>query len=211
MNPSSTALIANGDIHDLDLIRSLIIQFPFIIAVDGGLVHCDRMKVLPNLIVGDFDSIPVEMLKQYQNIPMKRFPTEKNETDLELAVKIAFDRHPSKICLFGVLGKRLDHTISNLNLAGRYPDDIFIYNENELIFFVNDRKTIKCEPNQTISIISWNGKATGVSTQGLKWELNDALFDKDFFSQSNICLKDEAMISCKTGQLLVCIDTTSKI
>ncbi len=106
-------------------ISALIAPYSMIVAVDGGLNHCHRMGIRPAMIIGDGDSIRPELLEYYQDVPARYFDTEKNETDLELAIQAVFTPEVDKITLFGALGHRLDHSLTNLHIIRRYPRESF--------------------------------------------------------------------------------------
>lgn len=197
------ALIANGAIDDSGATRSLILQYDQVIAVDGGLNHCHAMGITPNLIIGDMDSVSPELLAQYAHIPTQKFPFEKDETDLELALKAVMSPQLVKATIFGALGYRTDHLLANLHLIRRYPERVFIESERELIFSVRGELTIPTFEGQTISFLPL-GTAENISSTGLKWELKNATFNQSFFSLSNICLADRVKISIGHGDL-ICI------
>ncbi len=200
----SVALVANGAMHDYPFMAALIRQYDKCVAVDGGLLHCHEMHILPHLIIGDFDSIPAELLTGYRHIPCEKFPVDKNESDMELAIHAVNSPSMQKIGLFGALEKRTDHALSNLHLMCRLPGKIVIETENERLFAINSSLEIPCHPGQRVSIIPLT-KASGVCTQGLKWELHDAVFDKYFMSLSNICLTSAFKISVADGDLICCL------
>src|ERR1700761_6483608 len=66
----SVALVANGVIYDYPLIAQLISKYDRVIAVDGGLFYCQQMRIAPDLLIGDFDSVTPELLEQYATVPM---------------------------------------------------------------------------------------------------------------------------------------------
>ena len=200
----SVALVANGAVHDYDLIAPLIRKYEKCVAVDGGLVHCHNMRIHPDLIIGDFDSIPVNLLHVYPDVPKEKFPIDKTESDLELAVWAVDTSSMQKIGFFGALEKRTDHTLSNLHLMCRFPDKIIIETESENIFAIAHSKEIACHPGQMISFIPL-GEAKGVTSQGLKWELQRASVNKNFMSLSNVCLSSRVKITVETGDLICCL------
>lgn len=202
MTIPSIALVANGEILIDSKIHPLLKQFSYIIAVDGGLKHCDRMEITPNLIIGDLDSIPPDLLTKYAHIPIHKYPVKKDETDIELAVNQALKLKPESVTLFGALGKRTDHTLSNLFLASRYPDLMKIQTEWEVISFAKSQKFIICFPGQVVSLYPLGIPARGVTTHGLEWELRDATLNQDFVSQSNVCLGEGFTISVAEGTVM---------
>ncbi len=200
----TVAIIANGAIHDHQALAPLIQAHHEIIAVDGGFNHCVKMGIQPDIIIGDFDSIDPELIKFVQSVPTRRFPQEKNETDLELAIQATYTPEIKKITLYGALEQRTDHALANLHLVRRYPNKVFIETERETVFVFDSTIEIPCVPGQTISFIQIGDPASGINSQGLKWELRDASFNKYFFSLSNICLANPVRVSIQHGDL-ICI------
>lgn len=201
---NTVALVAFGAIQDYPLTASLIKQHHSVIAVDGGLNHCVEMGIVPDLLVGDLDSVSKEILARFPDLPTRRFPTEKDETDLELALQGLFTPDVAKVTVYGALEKRVDHTLANLNLISRYPGKVFLENERELLFALNGSMEIPCHVGQTVSFMAL-GATEGISTEGLKWELRDATFSKYFFSLSNVCLHNKIKIKVEQGDLLCCL------
>src|ERR1700722_13790112 len=104
-------IVANGAIHHPERISALIRSHPFIVAADGGLISCDKMSIKPNLIVGDMDSTPSQLLTKYSDVPIKRFPNDKDKTDLEIAIELVDSPNVETISLFAALERRIDHTL----------------------------------------------------------------------------------------------------
>ena len=73
---------------------SLIQAEDYIICADGGTLHALKLGLKPDLIIGDLDSLPQGDWKRLQraDIPIELFPQDKNETDLELALRSAQER-----------------------------------------------------------------------------------------------------------------------
>lgn len=206
----SVAVIANGIIHDYLVISRLIEDYDRIVAVDGGLAHCHRMKIQPDLIIGDFDSAAPELLKHYDHTLIRRFPTNKDATDLELAIEAINPAQSKKIGVFAALEQRTDHTLNNLFLMCRFPDKIVIESEIETLFALNGNTEIMCQPNQRISLIPLDSPVIGVTTKGLKWELIEATLNKNFLSISNICIAQKIQVNIDNGMLVCCLERTQK-
>jgi len=198
----TVAIVANGQINSPEILRPLILSHDSVVAVDGGLKHCHKMNITPNLIIGDFDSCPQEILQLYRSIPKLTLHTEKDETDLEVAIK----GEEGKISLFGAWGNRIDHSIGNLILLTRWPGKVSIETETESIFAIDTSVKIKCYKDQILSLIPINGPVTGIYTRGLKWELRNATMDLNFIGISNVCLSNEVEISAKSGSLVCCLN-----
>ena len=88
------------------------------VGVDHGVLVLLEHDIMPNLALGDFDSVTSEELKMIQEkLPeVSLFPAEKDETDLELAIDWAIRQKPSNIYIFGATGGRMDHFLANIQL-----------------------------------------------------------------------------------------------
>jgi thiamine pyrophosphokinase len=193
-----TAIVANGQIDHFDLK-----PFKTIIACDGGLLHLDRLGITPSLIIGDFDSVSQELLDKYSHIKQVHLD-DQNYTDLEKTLHYLepFD----SITVIGALGKRTDHTLTNLILLSQYKGRLFYENEREKLYVLNSEEKVKVKPEQTLSLIPLNGAVSGITTVGLKWELKNGALDKNFVGISNIALQDEVTIRHECGDLLLCLN-----
>lgn len=198
----SIALIANGNISNYPLIKSLILRCDRCVAVDGGLIHCDTMDIVPDLIIGDFDSTPAHLLERYSTVQRLQYPVDKDQTDLELAFTAVNQPSTEKVVIFGGCEGRTDHLLSNLLLLDKYPSLVSFETDYETITAITHQRDYPCKPGQTISLIPYNEAVSGVTTQNLKWELQDAELDRNFISLSNICLHDSFSVSIKRGTLL---------
>lgn len=198
------AIIANGVIKNYDALKPIIRQYDVLAAADGGLNHCHAMGLVPHLIVGDYDSVEKHLLPLYAQVPKLYYHCHKDQTDLELAIKAIFHSGASKLTIFGALENRTDHALYNLHLLRRNPGKICIESETELVFCIKGSTTLSSLPGQTLSLIPF-GPAGGITTNGLKWELKNASFDKNFMSISNICLNSTVEISVPEGDLICCL------
>lgn len=201
----TAALVANGTIHNYAMIAPLVRNYDYCVAVDGGLKHCKAIEIVPDLIIGDFDSVDKELLLQYEGIPLQTFSEEKDDTDIDLAVKEMLVAGAQTIALFGATEGRSDHALYNLHLLQRYPGKMIIESDHETIFVIEGEKEVKCAAGQTVSLMPLGQKVEGVTTRGLKWELKNATLDSTFMSLSNICLQESFRIKVAKGPLLCCL------
>jgi thiamine pyrophosphokinase len=196
-----TALIANGEITNPLVELRDVHKFDQIIAVDGGLNYCHKVGIKPHLIIGDLDSVHADFLALYPHVPKITVPEAKDETDLEIAIKHVLTS-ATEIVVFGALGGRTDHTLYNLNLLSRYPGKIIYEAEHELVMAIDKKAELKTFVGQILSFLPLNGPVLGVMTKGLRWELVDATFDKNFMSVCNEALKEKVEINFTEGDLL---------
>lgn len=200
------AIICSAPIADAAFVKEKISEYPFLIAVDAGANHCYKLGLRPDLIIGDFDSITPEVLQIFDSVPKKHYPTDKDETDLELALNLISHPQTEEITVFCALGGRTDHTLGNLILLSRYPGKLFIQSQSERLFVIQNHVEIQTKIGQTISLIPMNGPAKGITTSGLKWQLTDGSFDKNFIGISNLATDTTVNISVKKGDVLCCIN-----
>ncbi len=196
-----TAIVANGQIDQPQLILPLVLRHKRVVAVDGGLAHCHNMGIKPHLIVGDFDSCPPSLLDQYPDVPKTTLKRNKDETDLEAAIQHEKD----SVVVYGAWGYRIDHSLTNALLLCRFIGKMQIETEVELVFAIEGKTNLHCSIGQTLSLIPLSGPATGIHTKGLKWELNGRKLDQNFIGISNVCLAEKVEISLEQGSLIVCL------
>ncbi|MBL8051338.1 MAG: thiamine diphosphokinase [Anaerolineales bacterium] len=200
-------IFANGELPNLDNAHALIKPSDFIICADGGTRHALTLGLIPNLIIGDMDSLPLNFQLSNFNGEVILYPKDKNETDLELAINHAITLNPNEILIMGALGGRIDHTLANISLLTHYrllTYDLRLNDGLEEIFLCKDQVQIKGRSGDIVSLIPWQGNVEGVTTQNLKWKLNNETlyFDKTR-GISNEMISDIATISITKGLLLI--------
>src|SRR5690348_6195146 len=131
------------------------------------------MGITPDLLLGDFDSIKSHVLEAFSTVPKQHYPSDKDKTDLELAIEFVYHLQTEKIAVFGALGGRTDHALGNLILLSRYPGKIFLEGENETLFAIPQHVELSLPVGKTLSLIPLNGPAKGIDTEGLKWPLKN--------------------------------------
>jgi thiamine pyrophosphokinase len=91
----------------------------FIIGVDRGLIFLYEHDILPDYIVGDFDSAPVEIVNYYREntkVPVREFNPVKDASDTEIALRLCLDLHRKNILILGATGTRIDHVWANVQI-----------------------------------------------------------------------------------------------
>lgn len=183
-----------------------------IIAVDKGLEVLYQLGVIPNYVVGDFDSVDAEILKFYQNktqVTFHKYNPEKDNTDTDIALQLAIQLNSSTITIMGALGKRMDHALSNIHilndaLEAKIPCQIVdAYNKIYLV-----KNNITLYKNRTygkyISLIPLTSTVEGLTLTGFKYLLkNDSLLIGKSLGVSNEIVEDVARIELKKGILIV--------
>lgn len=211
--PNRIILFTNGDLPAPEAILTNLHQDDYLIAVDGGLRHISSLSLTPDLIIGDLDSADPNEVKHFeaQGVEVRRFPEDKDETDLELALLAAFDLHPKSIWIVAALGGRLDHTLGNIFLLTRQPPyeiNLRLIDGTQEVLLIEDRITLSGVQEQRVSLLPLLGPVTGVKTEGLAYPLNkETLYPDQTRGISNRMLGKTASISITSGSLL-CIHET---
>lgn len=202
-------IFANGELPDIKLAQDLLRPDDFLIGADGGTMHIFNMGLIPNLVIGDMDSIPASTLSRLtsSDIDIDLYPADKNETDLELALEYAIGSGYREIIFLAALGGRLDQTISNISLLTdpRLSTlNVSIDDGMEEIFICLDQVQVRGRSGDIVSLIPWGGKVTGVATENLKWPLHgETVYPYKTRGISNEMLGEEASIKIISGLLLI--------
>ena len=175
-----------------------------VIAADAGLVYLQEVGCIPDLIVGDFDSLGY--CPKGSNII--RHPIEKDDTDMNLAVKIAMEKGYSDLYLFGATGGRLDHTLANLQMiAGvcKKGVRIFCFCPDCTIAALTDGSlTFNKDYWGIVSVLAAGEAAKYVSLEGLKYTLHNADLSAYYpLGVSNEFTGKVACISVESGVLWI--------
>jgi thiamine pyrophosphokinase len=202
-------IFANGHLPDPEAARALLQEGDFLVAADGGARHVLSIGAQPDVLIGDLDSVSKGLLADLvsDEVEIVQFPEDKDETDLELALAYALERHPDSILVVAALGDRLDQTLANLmlltspKLAGlpvRIDDGI------EQAFFCREQAEITGRSGDVVSLIPWGGAVEGLATQGLQWPLQgETLYPDQSRGISNLMLAERASLTFRSGLLLV--------
>jgi len=95
--------------------------FDFTVAVDGGAAWFYAQDIVPHFAVGDFDSLDRKTLKwlEASSAKIKRVSSDKEFSDLELALEICEEQNVCSATIIGAIGGRLDHQLCVLGAVNR--------------------------------------------------------------------------------------------
>jgi thiamine pyrophosphokinase len=217
MTKPRVLIFANGHLPDLELARSLLRPGDFLLGADGGTRHILALGRTPDLVVGDMDSLEPEVTARLEKegVKMFRYPRDKNETDLDLAIRHALELSPGAILIIAALGERLDQTIGNLALLTDVrlsTLDVRLDDGVEAAFFCRQqtrpefdrRAEVRGRPGDIVSLIPWGGQVEGILTEGLRWPLRDeTLLAHQTRGISNELEGGSARVSIRSGVLLI--------
>ena len=195
-------ILANGKCPKKSEIKYFAEQgYSTIICADGGANSAIKLKIVPEYIIGDLDSVEESTLKYFkgksQIIQFKR----QSDTDIEKCLKFAIKKKFTKAVLLGGTGNRLDHSICNLGIVIKFYDKIKIslLSGESFLVPVKGEFIFKSVKGELISIYGFEKKTTFTST-GLKYPLkNTSLSFGVKESTSNIAVKDKVVLKVSGG------------
>jgi len=203
-------VFAGGDFSASELVDIAGDEADFIVAVDRGLVHCMDVGLQPDLLVGDFDSAPAQLLNDSRILKVKRhtYPSEKASSDLELCLELLESYNPQVVTLFGVSGGRTDHMLFNwqLPLLKQWPFKLCFIDRSTQAYILtakNNELLLKAQLGATVSLIALSS-TDGICTEGLQYALTDATIKPgSTLGLSNVVESPQIRIAMINGTLLV--------
>lgn len=208
-----TLIVTGGEIN-IDFLEDYYMKNNphLIIAVDKGLEALHKLNIIPHHIVGDLDSINPNLIKVYKNyseVILHKYNSKKDYTDTDIALNLAIKLKSSTITIIGALGKRIDHTLSNIHiltnaLKAKVPCQIL--DTNNRMYLINSSHIIlkKEAYGNYISLIPLTSLVKGLTLTGFQYPLtNFNLRIGKSLGISNEILYDYANITLKTGILIV--------
>ncbi|MBT4963251.1 MAG: thiamine diphosphokinase [Francisellaceae bacterium] len=196
MENIKSILCLNGDVHNAGVFNKFK-NLP-VIAADGAVNKVLKLNILPDLIVGDGDSI--ESNDKLNNIEYIRSPNQ-NYTDFEKSLNVMQKRKLLPCIVTGVSGGELEHTLYNLQVIARHDNFLFhdsaCHDKLKFGIFISTDFTATLKINSTISILPYPRAV--VSSCGLKWELDNY----------NLCINNKASIRNMTANNNVSISLSS--
>ena len=191
----------------------------YCIACDAGFKYAQEMGILPDLIVGDFDSASeedpmlirsIEEIEQNDPERIVRLNVVKDDTDTMKAVKIGLSKGYRKFYLYGATGgRRIDHTMANIQtlLFIKHNGGKGYIMDSDKMLMIAENEEIRFNVGNTgyISIFSLSKVSKGVTLKGLMYTLQNGELKNDFpLGVSNeFIIDEEACVSVEDGTLLI--------
>jgi thiamine pyrophosphokinase len=213
-----TGLIVTGVPIDLGFAKDFIMgrTFDRISAVDRGLNAVFKLELIPDSIVGDFDSADELILNEFKSRPLDTtweiHKPEKDETDTELAINTAIRLGCTKLIILGATGGRLDHFLGNLHLlyAGlKKGVEAAIVDERNWITVTDHERIFVADKifGTYISFLPLSEEVKGITLTGFKYPLHK----KDITIGTSLCISNE--LTGATGKMefdsgiLICVES----
>lgn len=208
-------IVCNGHLTKKELSRFTKLNKPRkvidIIACDGASDFMKAAGVIPDVIIGDLDSVKPATLKYFtrKNVVIKK-AEDQNRNDLEKAIMFALSKNFRDINIIGIGGNRLDHTLNNLSILKKFGGKakIRIYENGFVGEMICKSTEFECRTGAIVSLIPLP-KAVGITSRGLKYPLRDTTLELGVKEGAlNEADGDFVSINMKNGALLVLIKKT---
>ena len=194
-------MIANGEYPTRKEVLEIINAAPLTVCCDGAADDFIARGGVPDIIIGDMDSLSDENKARYSDIIIHNPDQETN--DQTKAVQYLLSRGITRIAIVGATGRREDHTIANIALTAEYMAmgaEVVSYTDSGCFIPCRDNKRLQCTPNAQVSIFNIN--ATALRSEGLDYPIYD--FTALWQGTLNCCRSGEFTISAQ-GDYIVFI------
>ena len=213
---SRIVIFANGELNQPDLLSAQLHSTDRIFCADGGTLHALALGLMPDAIIGDLDSLAPETVVEMESkgVTIHRHPAYKNETDLELALRLAIAENPAEILLVTALGGRLDQMLANIMLLTRpeYASTLLTLLDGlyrARLLRSHHSLVINGQPGDTLSLIPLTPTVNSVNLSGVEWPLAQTTLSLgSTLTISNTLTASQATIQIGEGLVLVVHDNT---
>jgi len=211
MSPKKALLVLGGEPPTENILNWHHDDADFSVAVDSGWHPFQHAGLIPDILIGDFDSI--EQVEEFNFPETVEILNDKNQnkSDFEKAIDylLSLEVKLKEIVVLGALGGRIDHLLNNFSLICSLPEDVIVTidSANEWGRRVTSKTPveIKGQKGATMSLIPMIS-CKSVVTSGLKWNLlKQDLQWGNFTSLSNICSNDFSEVKLESGNLIVLV------
>lgn len=172
-------VIGDGERLDARVLSEFAATSERVIAADGGYDAACDAQIRPDLLIGDLDSLPKGLRERAvrEGIAIEQHPTDKDQTDLELAIDRALQWSPERILLVGVLGgPRSDHALAALLLLERsFRHGVratIVGNGEHIDLIARCWSPEQPEIGDLVSLLPLSETVRGIRTTGLEYMLH---------------------------------------
>lgn len=165
------------------------------IGVDRGLLFFYTNDIIPTHIVGDFDSLDVDILPEYESRPevtIRRYNPVKDSTDTEIAITLCTTLEVDTVVILGATGSRIDHVLGNvqcLKILQREGIKGYILDEHNRISLVEQQTTLRREDafGDYFSFFPLGGEVEDFCLSGAKYPLVNHILSP----YNSLCVSNE--------------------
>ena len=217
MESERAVIISHGRVIRKEFFIKLIKESDYIIAANGGSKHARNFGLIPDVIIGDLDSIRKKDYLFFLNhgTVFKKYDPIKDKTDIQLAIEYALESGFKEILLLCVFGNRLDHILANIFLLMKVVEagiSVKIVDEFQEIILIYKSGRIEGNIGDFVSLIPLTPTVSGLKLSGLKYlPKNGILKMTDTLGISNVLTKKSATITINNGKLLIIKPNSSRL
>ena len=198
----------------------------FVVCADGGYTVCISLGIKPEAVIGDFDSLPGELIREIDDLGIKRiiYPREKDDTDTMHCAKYGIARGFENFLIVGGIGGNFGHTMANMQVLSFLTDmectaELVAVSER---VFMADGKTASAlretepsvpvifagRPGSKFSVLSYAERSSGVFIENARYRLTDAILTQSYpVGVSNEFINDDPVtVSVRYGRLIIIAD-----
>lgn len=204
-------ILGGGDSPSPSFVEKACDGATLVICADAGAEIARTVGIRPSVLIGDMDSVSEDTIDYFKTMGVEVIcvSSEKDETDMQLALDYAIEKNASEIIILGGIGGRLDHTMSNIHLlarARRKNVDAKLCDEKQTVLAVNKHIIMTAPVRTVVSILPFEEHTIVKKTEGLKYALeNEELPMGMPFAVSNEMTKPQAKITIAKGLAVVFI------
>lgn len=206
------AIMVGGPCERIPLLTDINSKDLIWIGVDRGAIRLLEQGIVPRIALGDFDSVTKEEFRKIKQevADIRTYKAEKDATDTELAVQIAFDEFtPTSVSIYGATGGRMDHLLNNIYMI--FQPKIFqqaskirlIDIQNTISYFLSGTHTITKEQDKKYLAFTCLSAVEQLSIKDAKYQLKNANFTHPVSLASNEFISDSVTFSFKSGIIAV--------
>ena len=208
------AIFLNGAPDSAGLLRRVAGSADFVVAADGGARYALEAGVVPDLVVGDMDSLGEDLVRELERCgaSLERHPVRKDKMDGQLAVFAARARGAITADLLCAVGGRLGalFAVPQILLAAERIGlrSTVVANRGRIFVVEAGSRTVQGDPQDSVSIFPLSGTATGVTLESMEYPLENASLEPgDTLGFHNELIGRKASVSVEEGALLVVQET----
>jgi len=214
-----SCLVITGGRLDLAFARSFLERerFDRIVAVDGGLEEAEALGLIPDYVVGDFDTVERSVRERFEKMPhivWKCHRPEKNETDTELARSLVLTLGCGRVVFLGATGGRLDHMMANIDVLYACMQkgvEAWIVDSQNRLYLLDEGKTF-CRDElwgKYVSFLPYTEQVFGITLTGFKYPLVKKNIRRG--EEAGLCISNEVIE--ETGRItfdegvVICVES----
>ena len=199
-------IVAASPNDEIEFIKSQIMEDDFVICADGGADKLIETGIMPDFIIGDFDSS--KNYTYFDSSIVTVLPTQKDDTDTMYCVKTALEKGYKDFLILGATGGRIDHTLANLSVllylkksgaSGVISDEF----ADTALLSIGDN-ILENKKGKTVSIMPFASDSVRLTYKGMMYPLENSEVYTDYpYTISNVAVEDRVIITLHSGTALL--------